>query len=417
MGRGNTGAIVALVFFFLTSVGTGFLVYTQYNRVELMPEAGGEEGLREQYRKVVEQRKALEETLVTKKAELQKVRAELGLQQDRKRAAEGHLQNGSLVALSADRDRKVSEGWQKVTASENPLTTAQSKSALEDCESHKGAAVSRNDQRIRVVNETIKENKEAIEKTNQEIRTESERMESDHAKLRNVLSELRRKVEELVTREPPPGLPPVGKVVTSDPEHDLAVINLGTRHGVKAGMRFQVAQVNAGGSRVSKGFVEVKKAHPEGSTCLILVREVRLSRCPICKYVAQEPHERYCPRCTRRDTTQGAQRLTDIPKVEVRGKILTNPIVKGDLVFNPLFSPEARRRYAITGKPLIPRHSEFSLEAVKRVVEFHGNQVQEKLNARTDVLIALQGGDGVKRARELGIPIIYGWQLFKYLDR
>jgi len=321
------------------------------------------------------------------------------------------------VSLSAAKEKSFAEGWQKGTKESNPVSLEASKDASAGYGARKDEAGKSNDARIKEITAGIGKTTQEIEKFKKGVESEKTALEKETTGLRNVLSDLRRKVEDLVTREAPGGLAPVGKVLTSDPEHNLAVISCGTRHGVKPGMRFEVFQVRRGNTRVRKGFVEVKTSHPEVSSCAIVVKEVRLPRCPVCSYTAEDPKEMYCPRCTRPGTSQGAQRLSSSPKIVLRGKSLADPIVKGDLIFNPLFSPGSKRRYAVSGQPLIRRHKDYSVDAIKKSIEFHGNLVQERLDAKTDVLVALRGGEDVKRARELGIVIVYGWQLFRYLDR
>ncbi len=417
MGRGSTGAIIALVFFFLTSIGTGFLCYTQYNRVERTAEAGGEIGLKFQLEAAIKARKAEEAELAKKQAELAKHEADLEVQKNRIRQSKGLLENESFVALSAAQEKSFAEKWQQGTKEENTVSLDASKTARDAYGARKDEAGKKNDARIKEITAGIGVTTQEIEKFKKDVETEKTGLDKNKTGLRNVQSDLRRKVEELVTREAPGGLPPVGKILTSDPEHNLAVINRGTRHGVKPGMRFEVFQIRRGNTRIHKGYLEVKTSHPEVSSCAILVTEVRLPRCPVCSYTAENPKEKYCPRCTRPGTSQGAQRLSDSPKIVVRGKSLTDPIVKGDMLFNPFFSPNSKRRYAVSGQPLIRRHRDYSVKAIKKSIQFHGNVVEDRLNAKTDVLVALRGGEDVKRAKELGIVIVYGWQLFRYLDR
>ena len=51
-------------------------------------------------------------------------------------------------------------------------------------------------------------------------------------------------------------------------------------------------------------------------------------------------------------------------------------------------------------------------------MRFHGNKVDKQLSAQTDVLVALRGDEPiVKRAKELGINIVYGFELFRFLEK
>jgi hypothetical protein len=416
MGRGSTGAIIALVFFVITSGLTGWGLYSQYNKVARRPEAGGIKGLRFQLKDAQKEREDEEATLAEKRKALAGLEAKLLQQQDRVRVARGHLQSASIIAMSADKQRAFALDWKSKVKKSNDLSLNESKKAVASYQTRKDDAGKKNDERIKEITVEIGKTTQEIEDFKKRVDAEKRKLDKEKVGLRNEKANRERDVEDLVKREPPDGLPPVGKILTSDPEHNLAVVNLGTRHGAKPGMRFEVFQVRRGNKRVHKGYLEVKTSHPEVSSCAILVHEVRLPRCSICSYTASNTREAYCPRCTRLNTSQGAQSLTDV-KIVLRGKSVTDPIVKGDLLFNPFFSPASTRRYAVSGQPLILRHRDYSVKAIKKAIQFHGNKVDDKLSAKTDVLVALRGGEDVKRARELGIKIVYGWQLFRYLDR
>ncbi len=419
MGRGSTGAIIALVFFVITSGLTGWGYYSQYNKVERTPEAakaGGVTGLRYLLVAARREREKEEAALAEKEKELAGLEAKLLEQQNRVRVARGHLQNGSLIARTAGGQKVFAEAWKSKVKPSNELSLTESKKAVASYTARKDEAGKKNDERIKEITVEIGKTTKEIEDFKKSVEAEKQKLDKEKTGLRNVQSNRERLVEELVKREAPDGLPPVGKILTSDPEHNMAVINLGTRHGAKPGMRFEVFQVRRGNKRVHKGYLEVKTSHPEVSSCAILVNEVHLPRCSICGYTATNVREAYCPRCTRPGTSQGAQRLRDV-KIVVLGKSVTDPIVKGDLLFNPFFSPAGVKRYAVSGQPLIMRHRDYSVKAIKKAIQFHGNVVDEKLSAKTDVLVALRGGEDRKRAMELGIKIVYGWQLFRYLDR
>jgi hypothetical protein len=182
-------------------------------------------------------------------------------------------------------------------------------------------------------------------------------------------------------------------------------------------MRFEVYQVRYGNRRVHKGYVEVKSVEPEVSTCGIIVREVSLPRCPICSYTAQQPEEQFCPRCTAPGSPQAFQRLLGSPKVEVTGSSLTDPIVKGDLLYNPLFKPGGSRRFVVVGEGLVDGR-DYEKANVERVVKYYGGEVDKEVGSGTEAVISLRGGkEVVTRAQELGIPIVREHELFRYLEK
>jgi len=252
-------------------------------------------------------------------------------------------------------------------------------------------------------------------------------LEAEKRRLKNERDAKRGEIERLSSRETlgPVALPPVGRVLISSAETKTTVINLGSRVGIKRGMRFEIYQVRYGNTRVHKGYLEVKSVEPEVSTCSILVREVRLPRCPVCSYTAAEPEELYCPRHTEPGPNpQAYQRLSNSPKVVMIGQSDTDPVVKGDLVYNPLFSLRSGMRYAIVGEPLVDRKycDRFS---VAKAVEFYGGTVDQSFTAETDVVIALalrgseagEAKDVVRRAEDMGVPILREFELFRYLEK
>ncbi len=417
MGRGSTGLIIAGVFFLLTSALFGWLTYSSYNRVARRPEAGGELGLRYRLGEERKNREKLEEKrdgfLKNLATEKEKYRE----QADRVLAKQFALQGQEIQQKTAESSRKFAVEWQSKVSDKSPKATGRADTAVEAYKARQTEAGTKNDARIKEINAEIRRINEELAKFKKDSADGFQADTKRRTNLRNLLDHYENEVAKLITREDPPGLGQLGRIMTSDPERNMAVINLGTRHGVKAGMRFEVFQIRRGNRRVHKGHVEVKTAEAEVSVCAILVKEVRLPRCPVCSYTAAQPEERFCPRCTSPGTTQGAQTLSDSPKIVVRGKSGTDPIVKGDLLFNPFLSPKQKRSYAISGQALIKR-KDYSRAAIKEAVEFHGNTVADQVSAKTDVLIALRGDvDVVKKAKELGIVIVYGFELFRYLEK
>ena len=416
MGRGNTGAIIALVFFVITSGLFGWLFYTQYDRVERLdhPEKG--KGLRGQLQDarnlLAGEKKKLEDARTELAARKKALRAEF----DRKLRAEVTVNLEEVKQTHALHAKGTAVGIKAKIPGTNEFAISESKKAVGNYHTRKDDSQKRNDTQIQDLTKKRQKLIKDIEDFKNKVATEKDELTGERTHLKNVLSDRERKISELVTREAAGGLPAVGLVMTSDPQHDLAVVNLGTRHGVKPGMRFEVFQIQRGNRRVHKGYLEVKTANPEVSSCTILVKEVRLPRCPICSYTANDVEQKYCPRCTAPGTSQGAQKLNDSPKVALRGKSVTDPIVKGDLIYNPLFSPGRTRRYAISGQPLV-KSKAYTKEAIKEAVLFHGNIVDDELSAKTDILIALRGSEEANRAKELGIIVVHGWELFRYLER
>jgi hypothetical protein len=326
-----------------------------------------------------------------------------------------HLQNEEIGQNTALQSKSAAERIKGAVPSTNTEVIDGSQKVVAEFKTRKDNAQRDNDNRIKDITKQRGEIIKEIELFRTRVEEEKLKLNSQRTHLRNVHSDQKRRIAELVTREEPDGLPPIGKIVKSDPTHDLAVIDIGARHGAQTGMRFEVFQVRRGNHRDSKGYVEIKTVYPEVSSCAILVKEVRLPVCPVCGYTGEEPEETYCPRCTAPGSSQGAQRL-NASKIIIRGKQETDPIVTGDLLYNPLFNPKVKRRYAVVGQPLVDKKA-YSREAITKRLEYYGNQVDEKLTPRTDVLIALRGGEEANRAKQLGVIVVYGWQIFRFLEQ
>ena len=212
------------------------------------------------------------------------------------------------------------------------------------------------------------------------------------------------------------GIDEDGEVIESDLDARLAVMDLGSQSGVKKGFRFEVFQIEQGNRRVHKGYLEVRSLGPETATCSILVHMVPMPRCPICGYVADNRFEQFCPFCSGGETNFGLQRLSGSPKLIEVGMNRQNPIVAGDYVYNPFFDREKRLRFAVKGQALLPE--KFGRDYVIDLIRWHGAIVEEDVSARTDYLVAGKwASDDVKKARELGVKVLYQFDLFEFFER
>lgn len=135
------------------------------------------------------------------------------------------------------------------------------------------------------------------------------------------------------TRQPPT---PKGSIVAVSDLLPVGYIDLGEKHQVKVGMRFEVLQYNSKHQLASKGHVAITKVLPAMS-------EVRL-----------EPSD----------------------------KLL--PINKGDLLLNPLYDPNAQRSAVLVGRfPL----SSGGRKGVEERLKDLGVTVKENVDATVDYLI------------------------------
>jgi len=212
------------------------------------------------------------------------------------------------------------------------------------------------------------------------------------------------------------GIDEDGSVIESDLDSKLAVINLGSASGVKKGFRFEVFQIKQGNRRIHKGYLEVRSLEPETALCSILVHRVPMPRCPICGYVALHRFERFCPHCSGGDTGFGLQRLSGSPKWMEVGMNRQDPIVGGDYVYNPFFDRDKSLRYAVKGQALLPE--KFGRDYIIDLIGWHGATVEDEVSARSDYLVAGKwASEDVKKARELGVKVLYQFDLYEFFER
>jgi len=223
---------------------------------------------------------------------------------------------------------------------------------------------------------------------------------------------------------------PDGHVILADPVHNLVVIDIGTAAGVKNGYRFECYTVRPGNQRVRKAFLEVRHADAAKSECLIVRRPVALPRDPLSDYTAREPEEMYSPYQESGRKGFSAQPLSGNPKIVVTGMRKDDPIVEGDLVMNPFFSPGKSLMFHIAGaKEIVNEQQKSAIRyrwtEIKSVIEFYGGKVSPAADVNVNYVIAqknpkTEGTDAEKaefqKAVDLGLPVIYEWELFRFLD-
>jgi hypothetical protein len=292
-----------------------------------------------------------------------------------------------------------------------------------------------NQVRERVESQVVEFNKRkddsAVSDTND--RKVFEKFEKDFHGFKNVdlaaRSEYKRQLKLLTERDVQRanlGAKVDGKVVLADTLHNTIVINLGTSVGAKNGHRFECFSQRSGNERVHKGWLEVRKATPTMSECLLVRQVTRLPRDPYSEYVATDPEEKYSPYHQSSKKTGGtAQPLTAQPVTRVSDENAMDPIVVGDVVSNPLLSLGKPFTFYISGDKTITNGVQKSAIAypwthIKRVVEMYGGTVVEKVDLGVDFVIAQKNAeedDDVEfgNAKTLGIPVIFEWELFRFL--
>ena len=216
-----------------------------------------------------------------------------------------------------------------------------------------------------------------------------------------------------------------GHVILADAVNNTVVIDKGTADGVRNGFRFQCFALRAGNKRVVKAYIEVRKAESTLSECYVLTGKVDLPRDPLSDYVAKDPEEQFSPYQDSGKKGSTLQPLSAIPKTIHMGQNPTDPIVEGDLITNPFFSPGKTYTFYIAGsKDMVGDFQKSAIAykwpQIKQVVESYGSKVVDKVELGVNYIIAQKNpydDPDFSKAVTLGIPVIYEWELFRFLDQ
>ena len=214
-----------------------------------------------------------------------------------------------------------------------------------------------------------------------------------------------------------------GKVILSDPVHNLAVIDIGTTAGVRNGYRFEVFTMKPGSQKVVKGYLEVQRAAPSKSECTIIRRLISMPKDQFSDYVAAQPEEMYSPYQKSGKAEATAAPLSAASRPSVLGMSPLDPIVEGDLIQNPFFNATKQLTFYICKAELGDSGQQKNMikyrrPEIKAVAEFYGAKVVENVDADVNYVIVQKKpeDDQYKKAKDLGIPMIYEWELFRFLD-
>ncbi|MEI6234755.1 MAG: BRCT domain-containing protein [Planctomycetota bacterium] len=219
----------------------------------------------------------------------------------------------------------------------------------------------------------------------------------------------------------------VGKVVLSDVERNLVSIDLGTGDGVKNGFRFEVFAMAPGNKHVTKAYIEVTNAGEKQSHCLVIRRPIALPEDPLSSYIGSEPEEKFSPLIKSGKKDASAEVMTS-SRIVMTGQNLNNPIAEGDLIQNPFFEAGGQRTFYIAGsKELVGGRQKsairYNRSEIKDMAERYGAKVLPAVDTSINYVIAQKifsrnppDDTEFEKAVDLGIPVIYEWELFRFLS-
>lgn len=175
---------------------------------------------------------------------------------------------------------------------------------------------------------------------NQSLHADLEKLKAENQARVQVLTtqvkKIRGRLDKLIEEEKrKETLIPDGEIIRADIDHGFAYIDLGWKHGVKPGSRFRVYEVLKGGRRKNKGEVRIVRVEKDFSQCSILGQE-------------------------------------DV----------TNPIVKGDYIWNKFFERNIKKIFCLVGK-FDSENAKYSKEQLKKIIEENGHIATEVVRADT----------------------------------
>ena len=212
-----------------------------------------------------------------------------------------------------------------------------------------------------------------------------------------------------------------GKVISADPDTNLAVVNLGARQGVRPGMLFDVFELKKDGNKVRKAKIRLQKVESQQSTAVILAARPVPKSCPQCGWSATDATVLYCPYCRGGEppTFPDVIRLVEgSSSLAVVAPEFLNPVTKGDWISSPFYLGGKNRQsfvFAVAGQPV--NHSR---EEIYMFLKENGCRLAEDITIDTDFAVVGTGpkvDDELKKARSLGVSILREQDLFNFFGK
>jgi hypothetical protein len=282
-----------------------------------------------------------------------------------------------LDAAIADRDRAKAElERRKLSVASNtkraPYIAEVKSKMVEEIQKKTQEAIDKRTREETAFAPEVQKMEEMAKKEDEERAAVEAKHRTEMLRIENEISELKRRLEEVKQREVIHYdiIEVHGEIIEHDIESKFAFINIGSANRVVNGLRFLAALPGDYGRPLYKGEVEVKRVWPHRS-------EVRILS------------------------------LIDPSR----------PILKGDILINPLFDTRRPKIVAFAGDPA-SRKLRFNVnEATRRILEIQ-SVVKSEATVDLDFLITTDAYEADKnflRAVELQIPIASGNDVLKFL--
>ncbi len=423
----DNGPLIALIFFIIFTGWFGYMAYDTHDRL-WGEDPNGEDSKYQEVKDLRAETAEVENANQLLRDKIDVLRENIQLQEVRYQLNDRHE---GIYLRAYNYRRKLVELGEKFSKQADVLGAS-----VVEVKEKTASSIRKDENAVRTkVEEDVsvyQEKKEASLARTISYRKDLEQFEKIYRRDKNydesVRGEFRRQLDVLTTRDVERANVTVeidGKVVLADVLNKTVVINLGTSHGVRNGFRFEVFTMRPGSRKVVKGFVEVRNATASMSECMILQKLVALPKDPFSDYVATHPEEKYSPYHDSGKKGFSAQPLSARPKNVILGHNSDNPIVVGDYIQNAFYSPGKSYTFYIAGEKAIVNGAQksaihYQWPHIERVVKYYGGKVAKKVDLGIDYIIAQknpQDDEEFNKAITLGIPVIYEWELFRFLDQ
>ncbi len=422
MARSNSTALAGLIVSVVVTAGfsAGGLYF--YHDVEATPEVVGRPGLRHQLE--MKQAELRDEISLRdrEQARLDGLRCELAPMFDEYRDLSAEVERFRLAAAIFGDRRQTGDAEAKRARAAGPRLAGEKDQYIRELVELREAIEKEQDKialAIKAAKDEVKKDiakeEERRKRLERERRRENNIIQTEIAGARDMLMGITARAADHDAERAESS--PDGRLLRIDGATGLAVLDVGRAQGVEKGFIFEVFQIKSG-RRVLKGRVEVRTVGETTSTARVSVEAVRLPRCHASGYTAAEPWERFSPYDSGGAGGLKVARLLGRPKEAVRGMNPDDPMVRGDLIHNPFFDADRPLRVAVQGDDYIV----YSPDEIRAAVRRHGGIVDDEVTAATDCLVSLRwpGDDDpppLRKARELGVPVIHEFELFGFLGR
>jgi hypothetical protein len=422
----ENGPLIALVAFIVLSLFFGVMAYQNKKEIDGPdPEHTMQKGIDDKVASI----QSLESEISSTKFKITGFRKQIEVQQSRYEFFADSLDDYTSeytrrlkLKESADAyDKQGQDLADKVTQRKTATLTAINKETSEVREKMEAE-----------VSEKTKAREAAVGRTNQlneDLVAEGKKHVQNMNYERTRLGDSKQTLSDLTHREierAPVFTEPDGKIVFADDVHNILVINIGTAAGVHNGYRFEVFAMRPGKKKVSKGYLEVVRADASKSECRYLNRAILMPKDSFSEYVADQPEEMFSPYQQSGQKESTAAPLMGTPKPIVMGFNPQDPIVEGDFVQNPFFNPGKSYTFYIAGSKELDRDTgkqksaiRYRWTEIKSVVEAYGGKVVNDVDINVHYIIAQKdpnSDEKFQKGVDLGIPVIYEWELFRFLD-